>query len=46
MRRNSPISARCEDELTGRIFVREGDCWDLCEQIVPFRLDMGMVLGI
>ena len=23
------ISSRCEDELTGRLFVREGDCWDL-----------------
>ena len=23
------ISSRCEDELTGRLFVREGDCWNL-----------------
>jgi len=21
--------SRCEDELTGRLFIREGDCWDL-----------------
>ena len=23
------MSSRCEDELTGRLFVRERGCWDL-----------------
>ena len=23
------MSFRCENELTGRLFIREGDCWDL-----------------
>ena len=33
-------------ELAGRLFVRGGNVGIWVEQIVPHRLDMGMVLGI
>jgi len=35
-----------KDELTGRLFVRRGIVELDVKQIVPYRLDMGMVLGI
>ena len=40
------MSSRCEDELTWRLFVREGDCWDLGRTNSPTLARHGMVLGI
>ena len=40
------MSSKCEDELTGTLCSREGLLGFWVEQIVPHRLDMGMVLGI
>ena len=47
------MSSKCEDGLPGVNMSLQGDslfergnCWDLCDQIVPHQLDMEMVLGI
>jgi len=38
------MSSRCEDELTGRLFVREGDCRDLgrTNSLTPARHGDGL----
>ena len=40
------MSFRCEDELKGDFLFGGGLLEFWVEQIVPHRLDMGMVLGI
>ena len=39
------VSSRCEDELTGRLFIREGDCWDLGRTNSPTSARRGDGLG-
>ena len=39
------MSSRCEDELTMRLFVREGDCWDLDRTNSPTSVRHGDGLG-
>ena len=39
------MSSRCEDELTGRFFVLEGDCWDLGRTNSPTLARHGDDLG-
>ena len=39
------MSSRCEDELIGRLFIREGDCWDLGQTNSPTSAIHGDSLG-
>ena len=39
------MSFRCEDELTGRLFVRDGDCWDLGRTNSPTSARHGDGIG-
>ena len=39
------MSSRYEDELTGRLFVREGECWDLGQTNSPTSARHGDDLG-